>query len=236
MTSFGARRLDTGGRLGLEWTRLSTRPRLVARAATWQLADDPPESLDDVLTAVGYATDPSPEAERRLRRLVLIARDDELAARVVIQRILPGLLAVVRRRRGACEQVCEELLGAAWIAIRTFNPERSPRSIAAALISDADYNAFRAQQRRRSSSEHPVDTQLHEQADTVEPTACEQLAELLADAADAGVEREELELVRQLLAAPSTDEVAAVLQVTSRTVRNRRARVTSRLREVALAA
>ncbi|MDW3214865.1 MAG: hypothetical protein R8G01_12755 [Ilumatobacteraceae bacterium] len=236
MNTFGARRPDTGGRLALEWTRLRTRPDHLRRASTWQILDHPVGSLDEILDAVGYESDPTPDAELRLRQLVTLARDDELAARVVIQRILPGLLAVVRRRRGQADHVFEELIGAAWIAIRTYNPTRRPRSVASALISDADYNAFRAASRRRSSTERSVDPQAAQVPHVHEPSSCEQLAELLADAADAGVAPEDLELLRQLLAAPTTIELAAVLQITPRTIRNRRDRITSRLREVALAA
>ena len=53
---------------------------------------------------------------------------------------------------------------------------------------------------------------------------------------DAGVAPDDLELLRQLLAAPTTNQLAEVLQITPRTIRNRRDRITSRLREVALAA
>lgn len=236
MTSLGARRPDTGGRLALEWNRLRSRPEHLHTASTWQIVDRPVASLDDVLEAVGYETEPTLDTERRLRQLVALAHDDELAARIVIQRILPGLLAVVRRRRGQADHVFEELIGAAWIAVRTYNPARSPRSIAAALISDADYSAFRAETRRRSATERPVDPQADDRADVHEQSSCEQLAELLADAADAGVAADDIELLRQLLAAPTTIQLAAVLQITPRTIRNRRDRITSRLREVALAA
>ena len=236
MNSLGTRRPDTGGRLALEWTRLRTRPEHLRTASTWRIIDRPVDSLDEILVAVGYEGERMLDTERRLRQLVALARDDELAARVVIQRILPGLLAVVRRRRGQADHVFEELIGAAWIAVRTYNPTRSPRSIAAALISDADYNAFRADTRRRSSTERPVDPQADDVAHVHEPSSCEQLAELLADAADAGVAADDLELLRQLLAAPTTIQLAEVLKITPRTIRNRRDRITSRLREVALAA
>ena len=52
---------------------------------------------------------------------------------------------------GVVEQPFDELVGAAWIAITTFDPARSPRCLAAALISDADYRAFRAPRRRASA-------------------------------------------------------------------------------------
>jgi hypothetical protein len=236
MTPLGTRRTDTGGRLARDWIRLRTRPDHLATARTWHLVDHPVESLDDILHAVGFERAPDESNERRLRQLVAFAAEDDLAARIVIQRLLPGLLAVVRRRRGASPYVFEELLGAAWIAVRTYNPSRSPRSIAASLISDADYNAFRAQGRRRSSLERPVDPQLQDRPDAHEVGSCEELAALLAQAAAAGVPAGDLELVRQLLASPTAIELARSLQITPRTIRNRRARITSRLREVALAA
>jgi len=208
----------------------------MATARAWQIIDSPIESLDDILTAVGFEQSPTRDAEHRLRRLVELAGDDELAARVVVQRILPGLLAVVRRRRGTSTDVFEELVGAAWIAIRTYNPSRSPRCIAAALISDADYAAFRADARRASSTERPVDSLFDDRPHIHELSSCEQLAELLADAAEAGVADDDLELVRQLMNEPTAIELAKVLEITPRTIRNRRARITSKLREVALAA
>ena len=236
MRSLDTHRPDTGGRLVLEWNRLRSRPEHLVTASTWRIVDGPVSSLDEILTAVGYECRATAGRERRLRRLVAIARDDELAARVVLQRILPGLLAVVRRRRGQADHVFEELVGAAWIAVRTYNPARTPSSVAAALISDADYSAFRADARRRSSTERPVDPHVDDVAHVPEPSSCEQLAVLLADAAEAGLAAADLELVRQLLDAPTTIHLAEVLRITPRTIRNRRDRITFRLREVALAA
>ena len=66
-------------------------------------------------------------------------------------------------------------------------------------------------------------------------SACEELARVLADARAAGVPADDLELVRHLLRTGSTGQVARDLQVSARTIRNRRERVTIRLRE-ALAA
>lgn len=229
-----------GGRIALEWSRLRLRPTVLADAGRWGILEAPIRDLDEVLTAVGYETGRDPAADERLRRLVLIAADDELAARVVVQRIVPGLLAVVRRRRrqGVGPEALEELLGAAWIAIRTFNPHRRPTCLAAALISDADYRAFRSTRRRRSAGERPTD--LSADADQLGTTSAPnpgiELAELFALAAESGVPDADLELMRQLLAAPTVNELARELDITPRTVRNRRDRIALRLREVALAA
>ena len=225
--------------MALEWRSLRLRPDVLADAARWGVVDGPVHDLDQVLRAVGYesATD---AADERLRRLVLIAADEELAARVVIQRISPGLLALVRRRRGhgAGGTAYEELLGAAWISIRTFRPDRRPACLAAALISDADYRAFRAPTRRRSASERPVDTSTTRSPIPagIAPNAEAELAELFELAADAGVPEEDLDLMRRLLDTPTIIELARDMRITPRTIRNRRDRIALRLREVALAA
>ena len=229
-------RTNTGGRLADEWSRLRTDRRSLAHARTWGLVDGPLHDLDDLLAAVGFEQPFGQATEIRLRRLVAIAADDDLAARVVIQRLMPGLLSVVRRRRGFDTHVFDELMGAAWIAVRTYNPGRAPRSVAASLISDADYLAFRAAARKQSSTERPSDPMAHEQPHLHEPSSCEQLAEIMAEASRAGVADDDLELLRQLLDTPTAIELAQRLQITPRTIRNRRDRITSRLREVALAA
>ena len=146
-----------GQRLDREWSQLRSRPAALRHAAGWAIVEGPLHDLDQVLVAVGYEVAWTPANEAAMRRLVVQAADDELAARVVIQRVLPGLLAVVRRRSGRPDEVLDELIGAAWIAVRTFNPARRPRCIAAALIADADYRAFRLVWRRASSSERPTD-------------------------------------------------------------------------------
>lgn len=228
----------TGRRLALEWTRLRTRPEALRQATRWGLVDGRVNNLEDVLTAVGYETAGTPETERRLLRLVVLAGGDELAARVVVQRLLPGLLAVVSRRRrgGYGDTAFDELLATLWISIRTYNPARQPTCLAAALISDADYRAFRSATRRRSATERPVDIDDSVHVSEHTPCASDELDELLSDALQAGVSRDDIELVRQLVAAPRAIDLAHQLKVTPRTIRNRRDRITDRLREVALAA
>jgi hypothetical protein len=191
--------------------------------------------LDEVLAAIGFETPNGAETEQRLRRLVVLAADDDLAARVVVQRLLPGLLAVVRRRRRFEPEAFDELLGAIWVAIRTFNPARRPSCLSAALIADADYRAFRADRRRR----RPEMARLvapEALADPAVPTAFDELVELFRTATEAGVPDADLDLLRQLLLAPTANELARRLDVTPRTVRNRRDRITGRLRAVVLAA
>lgn len=227
-------RTTTRARLDTEWARLRTRSSAVRRASAWHLTERPPTTLDDIVAAVGGGGDRSEAADQRLRRLVAIARRDDLAGRVVIERLIPGLLALARRHRDDPDAF-EELLAAAWISVRTFNPSRTPANLAASLLSDADYEAYRRRRRRRESDERPaefVDVVVAESA----AAPCDELADLLGRARREGMPTDDLDLIRRLISTPRTEDVAKQLDVTPRTIRNRRARVTKALRKIALAA
>jgi hypothetical protein len=221
-----------------EWERLRSRPAIVDRARGWGVTDCGFDDLDALLELAGFRTVATDETEAVLRRLVIRAADDELAARIVLQRVLPGLLAIVRRRQSRLgDDMLEHLVAAAWIAIRTFAPNRRPACMAAALIGQADHACFCRPGRRKSSSEVTFDpARVTGMPDEGRVSACEELADVLADARAAGVPNTDLELVRHLLRTGSPGQVARDLQVTARTIRNRRDRVTRRLRQAALAA
>jgi len=172
-----------------------------------------------------------------MRQLVLRAADDELAARIAIQRILPGLLATVRRRGAARDEGLDDLIGAAWIGVRTFNPERRSRCVAAALVDDADYREFRSRWRRRCSTERPTGLTLEVPREHPAEVPAQLLADLFARATAAGIANDDLELVRRSVTEDaSAEQLARELNVTPRTVRNRRVRVTGQLRRLAAAA
>lgn len=227
----------TGHRLAREWARLRARPEALRQASTWQIVDGPVHDLHQILDAVGYRRPHATDSEERLRRLVLLAADDGLAGRIVIERVLPGLLAVVARRRRLHPgtEVFDELLGAAWLTIRTFNPARRPACLAAAIISDADYRAFRSPLRRREASTVPIAVADVEH-EPIDPNPGDELDRVFRLALAAGVPEADIDLMRQLIDTPTAIDLAERLQITPRTIRNRRARITDRLREVALAA
>jgi hypothetical protein len=227
-------RTSTSVRLDHEWARLNHRPALLRRAAEWRVTDEPPSALDDVVVAIGRRAGRTPASERRLRHLVAIAGTDDLAARVVIERLKPGLLSIGRRYRDRPDAF-EDLLGVAWIAIRTFNPERRPTNTAVALLSDADWGAFRQHQRRHGWTEQPFDLLDVIPDDPLRDPLVE-LADLLHEARSAGLHRDDVDLVRRLAANHRTEDVARDLKITARTVRNRRDRLAIKLREIALAA
>jgi hypothetical protein len=219
----------------VEWRRLRRDPVAIEQCAGWGVVRGPMGSLDDVLAAVGYERPPSPDTERNLRRVVCQARHDTLAAQVVVRRLMPGALSVAaRRRRRRSDDTLPELLGALWIAVRTFDPRRTPSCIAAALLADAEYRAFR-HARRRLLSEVPRDTVDESPTPEPERDPAAELAELIDAAHAAGVaDADDIALLRLLASEPTAIRVAERLNITERTVRNRRAKLAAKLRAVAL--
>jgi hypothetical protein len=213
----------------------------LATVAGWQLTDGRGGDLDELLLATGYRHAARPDGNEVLRRLLDRARAGDgsggrdLAGRIVLQRILPGLLAVVRRRgygRGTAG-LFEELIGTAWISIRVAHVAPDSRHVAATLISDATHRAFVAPRRRRSAREVVTDPiAFVEEAATEELTPLEELAALVAEARGRGLPSEDLTTVRDLMRTESTALVAAARAVTARTVRNHRDRAVYSIRRL----
>jgi hypothetical protein len=220
-----------------EWQRLRFRPELVAIARSWHVTERPFDDLDELLALAGYQSADA-DGPHVLRRLVERAADDELAARIVLQRILPGLLSVVRRRSpaGRTDGVLEELVGTAWITIRTFDTRRRPACLAAALICGAEHRAFRGPQRRLAALEVPIDPRRATAAGERHVSAADELADVLRLASAQGLSADDVDFVRLLVSAESPQQLASALGVTTRTIRNRRDRVMYRLRRLSIAA
>lgn len=224
-------------RLQLDWEVVRHDPRAIRAARSWQVVEVDFADLDELLSLAGFECPNGPTTERVLLSLVLRARTDQLAARIVLQRLLPGLLAQVRRRRRADrDDVFEELIASAWVVIREYDPRRRPACLAAALIAGADYLAFGRAERRPEPIEWVAPSRLDERIDHDRRTPVDELDDLLAEARAAGVSEADLAVVHGLVVAGSPSRLAAALGVTPRTIRNRRDRAVSQLRQVALAA
>lgn len=220
-----------------EWSVMRFRSPHIARARSWGVTERSFADLDELLACAGYCRPSTAESDEVLRRLVAAARDDDLAARVVLQRVLPGLAAIARRRRFyGDEEALEEILGAAWIGIRTYRFEARRTHVAVNLIRDAAYVAFVGPRRRLSASEASIDPfAIDDRPAGPDESPCAELARVLDDAARNGVPASDVELVRDL-ARSGSEAVAAKLEVTARTVRNRRDRATAAIRRFATAA
>lgn len=227
-------------RLDADWVRLRRCRRALARTRRWAVGDptDPLsaivagiDDLDSILVATQRGADHDDDI---LLRLVELARHDELAGRIVVQRLLPGLITRSIRYRSYADEIdpVEIVVAAAWMALRSFDTERRRRHVAASLISDAVFNAFRAPLRRRSAGEQVRSPGRFEYvaAAVAEPSPLEELADVIRVARRAGVPVADLDLLRRLAQVESVTVLARERRVTTRTIRNHRARAVERIR------
>lgn len=253
-------------RLDREWQLLTSRPAVLRRAQGWSLGV-PFTSLDELLSATGSTSlqaaarlaagrsagrcaavamatpngatggAPQPTGDEVLARLVVAARRDDVAARVVLQRLLPGLVHRSRRwgghRDGGSSDAFDELLSAAWMVIREFPVERHSQHLAARMLRDSEYRAF-GRARRRLLVHELVAPQTFDVP--VEPSVDEPLLELMEVIALAGTLPEADRRLLLLLARGSSQaELAALFDVSERTVRNHRDAMVHRLRSLVAA-
>jgi len=226
-------------RLLHEWNRLDRQPDTRRRVATWGFGAS---TADEMLDLVGFrrpghvpevTVDPA-AADVALRSLLAIAAGDQLAARIILQRLLPGLVAIARRRHDP--DAFDELVTAAWSAIVSFNPARRPSHIASTLLRDAEYLAFRKDARRRQVIAEPIAIDERIAAPTVR-VAFDELLELVDEASRSGkLGARHAELLNHLMSERPSIDAATQMQVCERTVRTLRAQLVERLRDVALAA
>ncbi len=251
-------RLST--RLNLDWDHLRRSRAARRRARNWNVpiafenSPEPgpstsiPATSDDVLDHILQATRHS---EVVLYRMLELARDDELAARLVLQRLLPGLLVSAQRSRSDLHpERFDDLMGAAWLVIRTYNFDRQPSCLAAAMIRSSEHLAYKAAARRRSASEissdrpeelHPTDNSRND--DPTTSPMCSvfghdpllEFLDVLREATAIGLDEEDLGLVRRLVNGASTSTLANDFGVTSRTIRNRRQAAATRIRHAVVA-
>ena len=228
-------------RLDVEWAHLRTSRRALRTARSWA-SRFPDHPLADVLDGLTDLEELRRATHRRSDRaddaillaLVELARDDELAGRVVLQRLLPALIVNARRYRSFTDRSdpIAQIVPAAWMAIRSYDVGRRRHHVAASLLSDAVFQAFRRQLRRRAANEElTAPTTLASAACHDGPaTALDEFVTVLRDARRAGVPSYDLDLLRQLVRVGSPSVVAKQRNVTPRTVRNHRDRAVHHVR------
>jgi hypothetical protein len=210
------------------------------RVRSWATRFDPQlasimravESLDDVIVETHASRGAT--GERLLRALVSLAPEDQLAGRVVVQRLLPGVLVAASRYRRLCDHhdPISEAMGALWISIASFDGERRHGPVAASIISDTMFAAFRRRLRLKSADERPIEPNVFDEyADTTGRCPFVEFAAVVRDARLGGVPTHDLDLLRHLVRAESPRRVAQERQVTQRTIRNHRARAIARVRD-----
>lgn len=222
-----------------EWERLRRRPTALREAARWHLVVGP---LDDLQQIVDLTSPSRPHEQREavLHRLVGLARDDELAARVLLHCLVPELIRIHRRRSRQhwthhLEVGLGDLLATGWTVIRTYNPDRRPARLVSSLVSDVEYREYRAHRRRAGHGDPRDPLGFDELVGTTPSDPTVELAAIVGDPA-AALDDDDRDLLRRLLSGHMTSDIARDLGVTARTIRNRRHRIAVRLRAVALAA
>lgn len=232
-----------------EWDRLERDRSLDGRVRAWNLPGAP-DTVSAALVACGYGGDRTDDAtDATLAELVRIAAGDDLAARIVLQRILPGVVSIARRRSrmfgGGLDGVLHELVGCVWLLTRTFPVERRPRRIAANLLRDAEYEAFH-RPRRKVATQREIATggldDLSRSPDAVrgavDPVGRwledprRELSELLGIARRGGLGDDDVDLLDALGSGRSVTEIATGLGISDRAVRARRSGAVERLRQV----
>lgn len=123
--------------LDRSWATLAHSPEAAAALDRWSaepaLAAPDLDALVDRIWAAAR-----PDADRAHAALAARAPVDEIAARVLLQALRPGLRNLGRRLAlgGSFDDVDHELLALAWERIRTYPIARRPASIAANILLD----------------------------------------------------------------------------------------------------
>ncbi len=213
--------------LDLEWRTLNHRPAAVRHAVGWQVVSTP-RCLDDVVDAISRVAG----TDDVLRRLVALARHDPLAARVVLQRMLPGFVRVAARwarRQGGWATAFDEVLAAGWLVLQTIGDDTKPQ-LAARILRAVEYQAFGRAARRRVTL---VPTEVIDGAAVEVRTAHAELAEVVS-AAHHVLTDIDRHVLRLLLGECSPPQMAAELGVSIRTVTNHRHAMVGRLQAAVL--
>ena len=225
-----------------EWDAMVTRRTLLRRVNGWNLVQEPFDSLDDVLVTCGFGLAFNDDnGDHLLWHLVCLASVDELAARIVLQRIMPPLMSIAQRRGrilpGGVTAAIDEIMAVAWETIRTFPHERRTRKIAANLVLDTQYNAFVRPVRVKRVDEFPTPlTQvLRPVRDEEERIVADlELAMVLKEAEDGGADPAMVELLREFGRGRASDQIGADSGWSARTIRNRRVAAIAEVQRVVL--
>jgi DNA-directed RNA polymerase specialized sigma24 family protein len=216
--------------LDREWRHLAVDDRSARRLAEVCEAAGGATSLADVERFVRGAD--APGADRVLRLLVARAVEgDELAARVLLQLLLPGVRRLARTwwALGDADERASAAVAAVYHRIRRYPLARRPRRVASNVLMDAAADLRRAVRRGRA-----VDCALPsgwEPPAAAPPHPAVELADALSDAVQRGlVTRGDAELIAaSRIAGTSLGEIARRRGAKLRTLQWRRRRAEAAL-------
>jgi len=180
-------RFDPVSSLDREWRQLA-RGVLPARLRVWAQREPSLAPFADPVRLIGFLRGPAPWTmkDELLHPLVRIASEDPLAARVVLQALMPGLKGLAARAlldASERDELWELLLAHAWERIRRYPLERRPRRIAANVLLDTLRGTMRELERERRRRHRSVPDATVE---APSPDRRAEVARMLLDAVSAG--------------------------------------------------
>lgn len=226
-----------------EWNAVTHNPRAVRRANAWGLPGEPVTCLDDMVRRAGFGGPKAcDDADAYLLALVKLAATDALAAQIVLQRILPPILGIARRRGkqepGGSDAAVSDLLTQAWFVITAYPAERRPRKVAANIVRDIEYFEYVADNRPRKTSVQYIDHELLTTAETsislanATPGPDDDVRHFLLELERRGVSRVRIEILRLSSEGWRSADIARHLGLKERTARWHRAAALAAARDI----
>ena len=220
-----------------EWSALSIAPSTLRRVNGWGLPGKRVANLDEVLIRAGFGLEATDSVgDQYLFKLVIRAANDELATRIVLQRLLPPLISIAARRgklaRGGFDEALTDTVAQAWIQIRTYPIEKRPIKIASNLVRDSEYFAFVRDSRIKQLAVAWGDDAI-EMIPTPETqlNSEDEIVNLLAEASKWNLGPRSLSVLQQLADGKSFRTIASDAGVNIRTVHTWRRAAINELRE-----
>ncbi|HUP70785.1 MAG TPA: hypothetical protein VM142_13365 [Acidimicrobiales bacterium] len=126
--------------LDSEWQRLATDPDSTERLRRWATKHRELGSFADLPSLISYVQrrNAPVASDRVLLALVRLAPHDKLAARTVLQALVPGLrvVAITSPWAGEPEEVDAMVVATAWERIRLYPVDQRPERVAANIVFD----------------------------------------------------------------------------------------------------
>lgn len=225
--------------LDAEWDELVRSPRLAEALGAW--AEDEPALRFESPAALVEQTerrDRPADADAVLAALARRAGTDDLAARVLLQLVLPGCKRLLRLYgRRDPEEWAALIVSTMWDRIRHYPVDRRPERVAANLLLDVRHRTIRAVRRHRPTA--PLYGLAEHDLPAVDPgpgAAAEAVSAVGAAVRRGRIDLDDARLVvLTRLGEVTVTEVAEHAHTSEQTVRKRRHRAEARLRAVVAA-
>ena len=135
--------------LDREWAELSGSPASIEALERWSRSEPVLTGLPSLSAILEERQSVTAAAPALLAALARLAPDDELAARTLLQALVPGLLTLATTACTDDPLAFDEMVSLAWERIRTY-PRNPPGPVAASVIW-----AVRKRYREHWALEHP---------------------------------------------------------------------------------